>query len=261
MSETTATEALVTDEAPVEIPPLARPFMDALAILATEANEARSAYKSATDKPDESWKAIAEANAEHPAVKAFLEYEAKVEEQIKKLQAAKKENRAKTIANVTGEQVTSVSDEDAKALKETFLAAKKKYAATKQNILLLLDGDETALQSYIKALGIVEVNNLGGGQAKAGSGEIVRLRISDAWVDGNPVQDTKGKVSFTTLSTHLKVDADVLRDAAAKAGNVDSVRDLPKGQDVSFTINVGEGDEAKTHEVVIRPAVPAKAAE
>lgn len=232
-------------------------FVSALKVLSDEANKAREQYKNATSKPDESWKAVSEAHPDHEAVVAFNEYAEKVEAKIKELQALKGERRKAAIAAVTGETTTDVSEDDAKALKDAFLEARRMFKATYDNTLIILGGDETALKSLMAEAGIQDIPNLGGGAAKSSGGDIVRLRISDAWVDGEPFADANGKVSLTTLATHLKVDADKIREAAAKAGNVSSVRDLPKGQDVSFDLTIGD----ETKNVVIRPAVPGKKSE
>lgn len=231
-----------------------KPFIDVAKILADAANAARNAYNSATKKPDESWKAVSEAHPDHPEVLRFNEYEAKVNEKIAALQAQKSEARKSTILAVTGETSTDVSEDEAKALRDEFIENRRKFRLTRDNILSLLNGDEEALNSAFTEAGIQDVGNLSGGTSKASTGEIVRLRISDAWVDGEPVSDSNGKVSLTLLAQHLKVNAEDIRTAAAKAGNVDSVKDLPKGEDVEFTLTVG--DETKT--VVIRPAVPGK---
>lgn len=238
----------------VVAPALIDQFVQAIKALADEANEKRTAYLSATKKPDESWKAVVEANPDNEDIAKFLAYEEKVDEQIKALQEKKREARATTLQKVTGEVSTTVSDEDAKALKDAFLEAKRMLKSTKENVLVLLGGDEETFKNLLSLAGVVEVNNLGGGQAKSSSGDIVRLRIASAFVDGEPIADSNGKVTFTTIASHLKVDADILRSEAAKAAGVSSARDLPKGKETEFTITKDD----KTHTVVITPAVPPK---
>lgn len=207
-------------------------FVQALKVLAEGANAARDKYKAATAKADTSWKSVAEANADNEDVKKFLAFEEKVNEQIAALQKKKGEARAATILAVTGETVTTVTPEEAKALKAEFLDYKRKYKATYDNTLIMVNGDSEALDKAITDAGIVQVNNLGGGSATAHGGEITRTRIASATVNG----EDQGKTTFTTLSQTTKVPADDLRIAAAKAANVDSVKDLPKGETFEFEV-------------------------
>lgn len=166
------------------------------------------------------------------------EHAKKIEEAEKKIAAAKetlKEADAKAKAKAKSLVKGSVSEDDLKALQESYLLKRKKATALKTS-LLVMAGDEEIVKRILQAYGIVDVISSASGATTSNAGEIVRKRLASSTVNGNPVADKNGKTSFTYLSQQTGVDGNDIRDAMAKAANVESVKDIDSGVTVDFTI-------------------------
>lgn len=209
-----------------------------------EANKIRDDYRARTAKRDDVLKVALESGTDEKVVayKKFVDAE---QAKIDAAQARQREAKA-TITAYLSADAKEGSKEENEALKTEFLEKRKAANLTKQNILALLGGDEAALKAGVDAYEIKDVGNLGGGQASASTGDIVRKRLASATVDGKPFADAKGKVSFTTLASHLKASGNDLRTLAATAGGVDNVRDIPNGTTVTFTVKGEDGDHTVT---------------
>lgn len=212
------------------------PFVSVLAKLAEAANEARDKYIAARAKPDTSFKSVIESNPDDPKVVAFKTAEEKIAAKIKALQEQTKQMRAALVSEVTGAQVVALTEAEEKALKTDFLDLQKKITKTRESVLALLDGDSEAFDSA--TAGINFPKNLGGGSGtrKSPEGDIVRLRISAGFYNGESLEDSNGKVSLTSLALKSKVDGAVIREALAKAAGVSDIREIPRGETVSFEV-------------------------
>lgn len=221
------------------------PFWKVFKVVTDEANALRDKYRALTAKKDDLLKVALESGTDEKVNRyaAFVEAE---EAKVKAAQERIKEAKATITTYLSGENAEA-SKEQVEALKTEFLEKRKAAHLTGQNIKALLGNDEAAYKAGVEAYEVKDVGNLGGGQAKGGTGDIVRKRLASATIDGKPFADAKGKVTFTTIASHLKASGNDLRDLAAKAAGVENVRDIPNGTTVSF--NVTEGDT--THTVTI----------
>lgn len=220
------------------------PFWQVYKAVADEANELQAKYVNLTAKSGNVLKAALESGTDEK-VQAYSKFVEAEEAKIKAAQDRLKEAKATITAYLTGASADA-SKEEVEALKTEFLAKRKAAHLTGQNILALLGGDEATFKAGVDAYGVKDIGSIRGGGSTS-TGEIVRKRLATATVDGKPFADAKGKVSFTTLASHLKASGNDLRDLAAKAAGVDNVRDIPMGTTVEF--DVTEGDV--THKVTI----------
>lgn len=130
--------------------------------------------------------------------------------------------------------VPEVSEETLKSLQDSFLAKRQKVTALRKAVLVFMDEEE--FNAACEAYGIVNVISSASGKTTSDATGIVRKRLSEATLNGEPVQDSKGKVSFTTLSNKTGIDGDLIRESMAKAAEVESVKDIPSDTTVDFSI-------------------------
>jgi hypothetical protein len=211
------------------------PFWDVLKAKAQEANAARSQYKAATEGVEEAVARFLN-ESEDPKVAEFRTYREKVQEKIAALTAGLSEAES-TMTKYASENVAS-SDVNADSLKEKYTSLRAVVNATEKNIALLLGGDAALLKAGMAHYGIEQVIGIGRTATSTGDTGIIRKKISAATIDGADVKDSNGKVTFTILASRLKTDGADVREAAAKAAGVESVKDIPNGQTVTF--NVGK---------------------
>jgi hypothetical protein len=194
----------------------------------------KDSHASLTAKSDSIVKA-AFADPENEAVKKYNAYAADIDAKIAALKAKKDEAKASTTKALVGD-IPQATPEEVKASRDAFLEKQKVWRLTHDNILGLLGNDEDALKAGMEAYGIEAVKSLGGGKSATTGGDIVRKRLKSATYNGEDVADANGKVTFTTLSVKSSVSADDLRNAAAEAAGVTSVRDIPNGTTVEFSV-------------------------
>lgn len=246
MSETTTAPKNVTDvlspETIAKIETYA-PFWEMYKTVASEANDLGTRHREASKSESGAIDGVLKESTDEKVV-AWREFDAKISEKISELRA--KQDEAKASATEHAKSLLPPA-EDTDSLKTEFLAKRKAANLTGKNILALLGDDEDLFNKGVEHYGIVEVIGLSTSAQSKGATGIVRKRIASATVDGETVADSNGKVSFTTLSQRLKVNGDDIRTAAAAAANVESVRDIPAGAEVSFTVNSGD----KSHNVTV----------
>lgn len=146
-----------------------------------------------------------------------------------------------------------VDESKVDALREAYLTTKKKVTSMDVTLETLLGSPEQVARAK-KAYGIVDVTSSVRGNRTTSTGEeIIRKRLASATIDGEQVADKKGKVTFTTLAADKRlagISGDDLRNAAAKAHGVESVKDIPSETTVTFNVTVGN----ETREVSITTA-------
>lgn len=221
------------------------PLFEILKGAADKANGIAREYKASTG---DAQKALDEVltNSDDKTIAEWRTWNATVQAKIDELVEKQKQAAATTKAHAQT-LVPRLSEDEVKGKRDAYLEARKGADLTKKNILALLGNDEAAFKAGVEKYGITEVIGLGGNSQTTGATGIVRKRLASATIDGEAHADSKGKASFTTLSTALKVDGSVIRDAAAKAANVESVKDIPNGTTVSFQVTAGD----KTHTVTV----------
>lgn len=170
----------------------------------------------------------------------------KIAAQIKAAQEkiAEMDAQAKAYAETLVPQADEKELED---LRQSYLAKRAKVKTVGGSVLLLLGSDEVAFKRLKDAWGIEDVISSASGKTTSGETGIVRKRLSEATVNGEPIVDNKGKTSFTLLSSKTGIDGDVIRDAMAKAAGVENVKDIPSETEVSFTVH----NEDKAFEFVV----------
>jgi hypothetical protein len=134
---------------------------------------------------------------------------------------------------------------DVDATKVEYLAKRSQATAMSKALLSILSNDQESLDAGLAAYSIVQVIGFGRGTSTGGKGttDIKRPRISAAFVNGEVVEDTNGKVSFTSLIAHLSktfgpIDGDTVRKAAFTAANTDDLSSLPAGTEVEFSVTI-----------------------
>lgn len=251
MADTKTTETETTEIKPAGTPEQIAaieafgPFWDVYKNVSTEANALQRTYSDASKgQADVIDNLLTESDDEKIA--AWRKFDDEIAQKIAAFQKSREEARASVKAHAET-LVPTVSEVDLDATKSQYLDKRKAANLTAKNILALLGNDEALFKVGIEHYGITEVIGLGRGAQTTGATGIIRRRLESATVDGEDAADSKGKVSFTSLATRLKVDGDVIRNAAAKAANVETVKDIPNGSTVEFTVSAGD----KTHKVSI----------
>lgn len=185
-------------------------------------------------------------SSEDEKIVQWRTWDSQIAAKIAELTAKQSEGKASVKAHAQT-LVPSLTEIDLDATKSALLTERSVITQVSKALKALLGHDEVAYKAGIELYGITEIIGVSKSSITVGASGIIRKRIAGATIDGASAADEKGKVSFTTLATALDVKGEVIRDAAAKAGNVDSVKDLPNGTTVSFTIVSGD----KTHTVTI----------
>lgn len=248
-AETEATEAEVKEPVTTPEQEAALAAYDAIwqifKNVADEANALQKQYTDATKGVDDAVESVLN-ESEDETITKWREWRKSLVEKIEAAKKSLEEGDAKTKEHAKS-LVPAVAETDVDATKAAYLEKRKAADLTGKNLLALVGGDEATFKAGLNKYGITEVIGLRRNSTTTGASDIVRKRIASATVDGEPFADSKGKVSFTTLQTKTGVDGSVLRDAAAKAAGVESVRDIPAGTTVEFTVTSGN----KTHQVSI----------
>ncbi|QSJ04804.1 hypothetical protein [Cellulosimicrobium phage DS1] len=172
----------------------------------------------------------------------------------KQKKAAEQQSEWAEMARKHAESLLPEVDESkVESLRETYLGLKKKVTSMDVTLETLLGSPEAVTRAK-KAYEIVDVTSTVRGNRTTSTGEeIIRKRLSAASIDGEAVADKKGKVTFTTLAADKRlagITGDDLRNQAAKAHGVESVKDIPAETTVEFSVTVGD----KTHKVSITTA-------
>jgi len=203
--------------------------------------------KAVTGGKDEAVQTLLNESTDPVLVKIRADKAALAEKQKK---AAEQQAEWDALAKKHAESLLPETDEKrVEELRESYLNLKKKTTAMDTTLETLL-GSADAVTRAKQAWEIVDVKSSVRGAASSNGEEIIRKKISAATIDGEPVADKKGNVTFTTLAQDKRLkglSGDDIRNAAATAHGVDSVKDIPSETTVNFTLTVGNN----SHEVSI----------
>lgn len=221
------------------------PFWEVYKNVSSEANALNRTFTDASKNAGEVIDNLLTTSDDEKIV-AWRKFDDEIAAKIEAFQKSRDEAKA-SVKSHAETLVPGVTEVDLDATKSQYLDKRKAANLTGKNILALLGNDEALFKVGIEHYGITEVIGLSRNSQTTGATGIIRKRLASATIDGNDAADAKGKVSFTSLATALKVDGDVIREAAAKAANVESVKDIPNGTEVKFSVTSGD----KTHAVTI----------
>lgn len=204
-----------------------------LAAAVTIANEAAKKRAALTTGRDDAVREIADNSDDEVIVKARAERE----DMLAKVAAAHEfiAEREATILTQANSLVPAANKEEAEKAKGVYLQAKREASAIETTLAILL-GSEARVEDAKKAFGIVSVLSTPSGKTADSGEKIERRRLDSVTIDGVVFADTKGKVSFTTLSQKFGVKGDHLRDLSAKAAEKASVSDIASGEVVTISV-------------------------
>lgn len=223
-----------------------------------KANDLGQQLIAAKSDPDAQVKAVIE-TSDDPNIVKFREARAKIQEDIATL-TARLENGTAAITDHARTLVLSVgSDFDYEETHKAFLAARREANEARKALLIIgqhlptpIHSDEDLDKVLAEAGAPTEVISIRGQRSGAGGGSGVRRpRISAATVNGAPVADEEGKVTFTSLTQFIskeigKVGPNAVRDAAFAAAGTDDLSSLDPETVIEFTVTAGEHEVAVT---------------
>lgn len=240
----TETAKVVSPEVIAQVEAYA-PFWEMYRTVADEANALSKTYKDATESATTVVDTLLTESNDETLVK-WREFDAKIAEKIAAL-VKQREDAHESAKSHAATLAPAVAEVDLDKVKADYLLKRQAANLTGKNIKALLGNDEALFKAGLEHYGITEVIGLSRNSATVGATGIIRKKIASATIDGADFADGNGKVSFTSLATKLKVEGSVIRDAASKSAGVDTVKDIPNGTTVSFTIVSGD----KSHSVTI----------
>lgn len=243
-SDGTAEKVTVSPEVIASIEAYA-PFWEMYRTVADEANSLSKSYKAATESATTVVDTLLTESDDEDLAK-WREFDAKIAEKINAL-VKQREDAHESAKKHAVTLAPAVADVDLDKVKADYLVKRQAANLTGKNIKALLGNDEALFKAGLEHYGITEVIGLSRNSQTVGATGIIRKKIASATIDGENYADANGKVSFTSLATKMKVDGAVIRDAAAKSAGVDTVKDIPNGTTVSFTIVSGD----KSHSVTV----------
>lgn len=243
-NDTVATEATVNAEVtePVtpEVPaPTKEEFaaqdgvLRVLAASAANAKEHAEKRHALTTGRDEVVRSILDTSDDPVIVKA-REENANLKERIAKANEMVKANEEAALAQADS-LVPASNKEEAEKHRVAYLEAKREVKAIEDTLAILLGSTEQVARAK-EAYGIVSVVSSPSGKTASDGEQIFRKKISSVTIDGEVFADSKGKVSFTTLSSKLGVKGDTLRELAVKAGGKSVIADFAADETVAFTV-------------------------
>lgn len=205
-------------------------------------NALREKYLAATSGKDEAIQSVLNTSDDEKIVE-WRAYNAKGLASIEATQKKLAEAREAILAKA--EELAAVSqDTNPEEIKAEFIDTRKKYSDAIDTITSWIGDDKEEIQAGLDHFKIAPIPGLGRGTKATGATGIARPRISRAVVDGKPVEDKNGKVTFTMVSGHLGIDNNEFQQAAFKAAGVESWSDLDPETEVSFNLTVKDKEHA-----------------
>lgn len=235
MSENVETTEVVLSDAEKAQFEMLRPMFEGLKAVTDSANEQAVKIRTATSGKEDALATVLNTSEDADIVAFRAKYAAgeaarkKIEEQLAELKTAISKHAETLLPGVA--DGFNIEEE-----RKDFMSKRRDATVMGGATLVLLQNNEALKKKAYDYFGITEVTSLGRNGSTSGAGA-KRPRISSATINGEKFEDSKGNVTFTSLSAHIGAEVNDLRTAYLKAAGTENTEEL-KGKEVSFVFQV-----------------------